>query len=106
MTNPGNTPLSDVAITDDRCGPVEPVPVGRGNVGDDDGDGLLDPGETWTFTCTQPVRGASDGRRRRPATSSTPPRLGQPDPAGTQVTAAATDDVDVFTPRITLTKTA
>ena len=25
VTNPGNTPLSDVAVTDDRCGPVEPV---------------------------------------------------------------------------------
>ena len=106
VTNPGNTPLDNVAIGDDRCGPVEPVLDGGDNVGDDNGDGRLDPGEEWEYTCTQPV--LSEQNRPRPAdgTSSTTPRSRGTDPTGELVTATASDDVDVFTPHITLAKTA
>ena len=47
VTNPGNVPIADVAVDDDQAG-VSPAFVG----GDDDSDGLLDPGETWTFEAT------------------------------------------------------
>jgi uncharacterized repeat protein (TIGR01451 family) len=38
------SPISNVTITDDVAGPAIFI------AGDDDGDGLLEPGETWTFT--------------------------------------------------------
>jgi uncharacterized repeat protein (TIGR01451 family) len=45
VTNTGNAPLSDVAVTDDRCAPVTRAT----------GDDLLDAGETWTFTCSKQI---------------------------------------------------
>jgi hypothetical protein len=47
VTNPGNAPLADIVVTDDKCGPVTFTPGG-----DTDGDSLLDPGETWKYSCT------------------------------------------------------
>ena len=44
VTNPGNVPIANVAVTDDHAG-VDPVLQG----GDADGDGLLDPDESWMF---------------------------------------------------------
>ncbi len=43
VTNPGDVPLSNVYVTDDQG--VTPVYVS----GDTDGDGLLEPTETWVF---------------------------------------------------------
>ena len=43
VTNPGNVPLFDVAVTDDQG--LEVTFTG----GDTNGDGALDPGEVWTF---------------------------------------------------------
>jgi hypothetical protein len=40
-----DSPFSNVVVTDDRCAPVV---YDSG----DDGDGLLEFGETWTFTCS------------------------------------------------------
>ncbi|MDN4471957.1 DUF7507 domain-containing protein [Demequina zhanjiangensis] len=54
VTNPGNDPLSDVTIIDNKCSPLVPA-SGEPNPGDTNGDGLLDPGETWTYTCTTVV---------------------------------------------------
>ncbi len=104
VTNPGNTPLSDVSIVDDRCGPVVPVPPTGDNVGDSDGDGLLDPGEEWRFTCTQPLRVS---RSTAPAGRNivNNAEVTGLDPTGFQVNDDASDDVDVFTPHITLDKT-
>jgi uncharacterized protein YegL len=45
---PGGLPFSDVAVTDDKCSPVN---YDSG----DDGDGLLEDGETWVFTCTTTI---------------------------------------------------
>ncbi len=107
VTNPGNTPLSAVTVTDNRCGLVIPVLTGSRNVGDLDGDGLLDPGtpaEAWQFTCSRLIR----------ETLSTTPgghnivnvaTVTGLDPANTRVTDDDSDDVDVFTPAITLVKT-
>jgi hypothetical protein len=46
VTDPGTVPLSNVVLTDDKCVPVKYVS------GDANGDGKLDPSETWTYTCT------------------------------------------------------
>ncbi|NES66699.1 MAG: hypothetical protein F6K24_16295 [Okeania sp. SIO2D1] len=51
VTNPGDTALADVTVTDDQGVTVTPTESGGGfNVGDTDNDGLLDPGETWRYT--------------------------------------------------------
>lgn len=45
VTNPGTVPLSNIRLTDDKCGPVTYVS------GDTNGNSLLDPTETWLYTC-------------------------------------------------------
>lgn len=45
VTNPGTVPLTNVRLTDNKCSPVNYVS------GDTDGNLMLDPSETWTFTC-------------------------------------------------------
>ena len=44
-----------MSVTDDKCGSAEPVPATGDNAGDTDGDGLLDPGEEWQFTCEREI---------------------------------------------------
>jgi uncharacterized repeat protein (TIGR01451 family) len=54
VSNPAsnNGSLSDVTVTDDKCANVTgPISKTGGN-----NDDLLDPGETWTFTCTTPAK--------------------------------------------------
>ncbi|MDP2586674.1 MAG: hypothetical protein Q8P32_02790 [Candidatus Komeilibacteria bacterium] len=46
VTNPGTVPLSNVRLTDDVCNPVVYIS------GDANGDSLLDPAETWVYTCS------------------------------------------------------
>lgn len=46
VTNPGDEPLTDVKVVDDKCSPV------TFTGGDTDGDGKLDTGESWTYTCS------------------------------------------------------
>ena len=45
VTNAGNVPLTEVTVEDDKCSPVE-------YVSGDDGDNVLEDGETWMFECT------------------------------------------------------
>ena len=46
VTNPGQVPLSNITVTDDKCANVQYVS------GDDNpANGKLDPGETWLYTC-------------------------------------------------------
>lgn len=45
VTNPGTEPLSNIQITDDKCSPLIFVS------GDFDGDSMLDPNESWIYTC-------------------------------------------------------
>lgn len=49
ITNPGTEPLSDVSISDDKCTGLPGRVVGH--PGDINGNNLLEPGETWQFTC-------------------------------------------------------
>ena len=57
VTNPGTVPLSNVTVTDDNGTPGNAADdflatfVG----GDTNGNGLLDPGETWTYTASGTV---------------------------------------------------
>ena len=58
VTNPGNVPLASVVVTDDNGTPSDPTddfhPTFTG--GDTNGNNQLDPGETWTYTASQPAR--------------------------------------------------
>jgi uncharacterized repeat protein (TIGR01451 family) len=45
VTNPGVIALHNVVVTDNTCSPVSYVS------GDESGNGLLDPDETWTYAC-------------------------------------------------------
>jgi uncharacterized repeat protein (TIGR01451 family) len=45
VTNPGTVPLSNVRLTDDKCGPVNYIS------GDTNGNSKLDINEVWTYTC-------------------------------------------------------
>lgn len=49
VTNPGDVPLSNVAVNDAQCSPSSLAS------GDTDTDGRLDSTETWTVTCSRPV---------------------------------------------------
>jgi uncharacterized repeat protein (TIGR01451 family) len=45
VTNPGVVPIYDVAVTDDKCASVSLVS------GDMNTNNLLDPSESWIYTC-------------------------------------------------------
>lgn len=45
VENTGDEDINDVLVVDDTCGPLT-GPTG------DDGDGLLNPAEIWTYTCS------------------------------------------------------
>jgi len=47
VTNPGNVPLSNIVVTDNRAG-VNPVYIS----GDTNADGVLQPGEIWIYQAT------------------------------------------------------
>ncbi|HEY9204285.1 MAG TPA: hypothetical protein VIO58_00055 [Candidatus Methanoperedens sp.] len=50
--NTGNVNLTNVRVDDDKCSPVDPILKANGkNAGDANDDSLLNPGETWKFTC-------------------------------------------------------
>jgi uncharacterized repeat protein (TIGR01451 family) len=72
VTNNGDAPLSDVAVTDDRCAPVTRV----------SGDDLLDPGEKWIFTCSKQIpadhRIGDENPIRNVATATGKDPLGKP----------------------------
>lgn len=47
VSNPGNTPLQNISITDDKCSPV------GFQSGDLNGNGMVEPGEVWVYKCSQ-----------------------------------------------------
>ncbi len=46
ITNPGTVALSNVQLSDDKCGPMKYIS------GDTNNDSKLDTNETWTYTCS------------------------------------------------------
>jgi uncharacterized repeat protein (TIGR01451 family) len=72
VTNPGNVPLTAIAVGDDKCAPVTgPVARTGGNQ-----DAALDPGEAWSYTCTRTIE---------------PHQAGEANPVVNTVTATGTD---------------
>jgi ketosteroid isomerase-like protein len=51
VTNPGDTALHGVTVSDDRCAPVTGPTAKSGGDADDE----LEAGETWTFTCVKQI---------------------------------------------------
>jgi hypothetical protein len=50
VTNPGDVPLTNVTATDDKCSPLTRT--------GDTSDTTLDPGDTWTYTCSYTIQWA------------------------------------------------
>lgn len=88
-------------IVDDKCAPVTGVPADDDNSGDLNDDDLLNPGETWTFTCSTDI--STD-------TLNTGTITGQPvvdgSPVGTPIERTAQALVEVVVPDIALSKLA
>jgi hypothetical protein len=80
VANPGDDPLSDMRVSDDKCGSVNPVG------GDDNENYELDPGEIWTYTCSTILNADTTNTATVTGTDS----------AGGTVTATATAFVDVL----------
>src|SRR5439155_16717892 len=55
--NDGKDPLTNVSVSDDSCSTVTPTLKADAvhNIGDANNNSILDPGETWTFSCTKSV---------------------------------------------------
>jgi uncharacterized repeat protein (TIGR01451 family)/fimbrial isopeptide formation D2 family protein len=87
VTNPGQVALSDVTVTDDKCGDA------TYQSGDTNTNDLLDVTETWTFTCVQTI--SED-------TTNTGTAHGWFN--GAEVTDTDTADVTVLEPAIDITK--
>jgi len=75
VTNPGDVPFAaqDVAVTDPKC---EAPPAGP-NTGSDATPSQLDPGDTWTYTCTAQTAGQPAGSFVNTATVTTKDFLGR-----------------------------
>lgn len=93
VTNPGEVPLASVSVTDDKCSPV----IYQG--GDTDGNDRLDPGEEWTYICTQAL--TEDIVNTATATGQPTRADGQPLPNVRDDDTAA---VDVLNPGIRIVK--
>lgn len=50
VSNPGNVPLRDVVVIDDKCNAMS------GKIGDTNGNKLLDVNEVWIYTCTATLK--------------------------------------------------
>jgi hypothetical protein len=88
--NPGDDPLSDVVVTDDKCAPVTLMG------GDTNDDALLDVSETWTYYCATSL--SVDTTNIATVTGE--------DPIDGEVSDADGAWVDVINPDIALEKTA
>ncbi len=98
VSNPGDVPLHPVNMNDDKCNPVV------GPVSGDNGDSILQVGETWTYTCTTAL--SVDTTNTVTSTGTPSDDNGDPLPGMTPVTDTDTVDVDVVAPGIAVTKTA
>ena len=93
VTNVGQVPLSAVRIDDPLC-TATPILSEANNIGDSNGDGLLDNGESWRFTCA--VALTKDTTNVAIAWGTAP--------WGEEVWATDSVFVDVIAPKITLAK--
>jgi len=96
VTNPGDTGLTDVTVTDPKCAD-DPELTSKAGGNDDD---TLDPGESWTLTCTYTVLEA-DG-----TSVTNEVGVAGTDKLGTTVTWDDDHVFPVLHPAITIDKTA
>jgi hypothetical protein len=78
VTNPGNVPLTGVTATDDKCSPLTRT--------GDTSDTTLDPGDTWTYTCSYVIQwsqGDANPVVNTVTTCGTPPAGDNPGGPGT-----------------------
>ncbi len=64
VRNTGDAPLHDVALTDDDCSGTLSAPQGAGAE-----TGVLQPGDSWTYTCTEPL---TEGKTNTASVTATP----------------------------------
>jgi hypothetical protein len=77
VTNPGDVPLTNVTATDDKCSPLTRT--------GDTSDTTLDPGDTWTYTCSYAIQwseGDANPVVNTVTTCGMPPGGGSPPPGG------------------------
>ncbi len=98
--NDGTDPITNVVVTDDKCSPVTPTLGGDGihNTGDTNNNGVLDPGETWTYTCKTTLNDTTTNVATASGTASDDKAA--PDERSGEVT------VKVINPHTTLIKSA
>jgi hypothetical protein len=96
--NDGQDPINLTSETDDKCSPVAATLKADGihNIGDTNNNGILDVGETWTFTCTVAHLTAT--------TTNTATFVGTDTLSGTSLTETAQATVTVIHPATTLLK--
>jgi len=95
VTNPGDTGLTSVEVHDPKCDDA-PALQSKANGND---DAMLEPGETWTYTCSHTVTSGDGATVVNVATVEGTDRL------DTKVHNDARHTLDVLHPAITITKT-
>jgi uncharacterized repeat protein (TIGR01451 family) len=96
VTNPGNTGLSDVVVSDPKCN-TAPALVGKSGGNQ---DAVLDTNETWTYTCDHLVVSADGTQIVNTATAD------GVDPLGRIVTSKSSHTTPVLHPAIAISKSA
>jgi uncharacterized repeat protein (TIGR01451 family) len=91
VTNPGNTPLSDVTVVDPKC-------AGSPTLVTADDNGLLSPGEAWLYRCNHPVVDGDGDKVTNTATAS------GTDVLDTTVSDTASVSTVILRPAINVTK--
>ena len=94
VTNTGDSPLSDVSVSDDKAGDA------AYQSGDTNGDNKLDVGETWILTANYTVTGGDTNPLVNLATAS------GTDASGKAVSAQDEASVDILSPAIAMAKAA
>ncbi|MFC1969602.1 FecR domain-containing protein [Chloroflexota bacterium] len=94
VTNSGDTPLSNVSVSDNKTGDA------AYQSGDTNGDNRLDVGETWIFSATYTVTGGDTNPLVNVATAS------GTDASGKTVSAQDEASVDILRPAIAIVKAA
>ncbi len=90
VTNPGDDPLTSVAVSDNKYSPLER------NSGDTNGNSILEPGGIWTYTCQTTL--TTDTVSVVTATAN--------DSLNNPVQATDSETVDVVAPQIAVDKAA
>jgi hypothetical protein len=110
VSNTGTAPLTQVTVSDDTCPNLTPIPEGAPNVGDTNGDGVLDVDEVWSYQCSTTLDGADLGQQSivvtNTVTATGTPVIPGTTTTGPPVTDTATANTTVIHPGLSVTKTA